>query len=64
MIRRIPTLIAMSDGDVQDVRDMVKNQNRENQDEQSLPVMPKENDAFQQFEKAKRLGLQPEQPRI
>ena len=63
MIQREPTLIPMSEGDVQDVRDMVA-KNRESLEKvQSLPVTSKEDDEmFQQLLselKAKRLGLIP-----
>jgi len=59
MIRRDPTLIPMSDSDVQDVRDMVA-KDLQNQKVQSLPFMSEEQRLL--FEKAERLGLQPEQP--
>lgn len=66
MIRRNPTLIPMSDADVEDVRKMVAKNLETLQNlakVQSLPGMSEEGDAkFQQllYElKAKRLGLKP-----
>ena len=67
MIRRDPTLIPMSDADVEDVRQMIaenrKSLNRETLEVQSLPGMSKEDDAmFQKLLselKAKRIGLEP-----
>ena len=78
MIRRNPTLIPMSDYDVQDARDMLAKQKGEALHQQQLvvkmkriaenPTMQKEDlEMIEQFrvvaaryEKARRLGLEPQ----
>jgi hypothetical protein len=78
MIRRNPTLIPMSDYDVQDIRDMLAKQKGDALQQQQLllrmkriaenPTMQKEDlEIMEQFkaaaaryEKAKRLGLEPQ----